>query len=354
MENIILLLAIIATCTLGSLVLTPIVIKFAKKYKILDVPKDDRRMHRKPVPLLGGLVIYIVFIVGVVTTQEMNYANVGMILGSTVIMVGGIIDDIKNLRPIEKLIFQIGATIILIMSGVLVENITNPFNSDISYFNIGMLSYPLTFIWIIGVTNSINLIDGLDGLASGISLISTVTILIIAFSKGRIEVLYLSAILSGAILGFLPYNFSPAKIFLGDAGAQLLGFLLSAISIEGAIKSAAAISIAVPILILGLPIFDTVFAIVRRTKNGKSVVIGDRGHLHHRLYDRGLSQAKSVVIMYFISIALGVSGIVAMQINPIASIVLMGSIIIISIFIAWKCGFFYVEYTKSGGNSGKS
>jgi UDP-GlcNAc:undecaprenyl-phosphate/decaprenyl-phosphate GlcNAc-1-phosphate transferase len=324
-----------------SLIFTPIIKKIAVKINAIDVPKDNRRIHKKPIPLLGGAAIYISFIIGVfikkgdITTEEL-----AIILGATIILFGGILDDIKDIRPMQKLTIQFIASLCLILMGVKIQLITNPFSDTMPFFNIGLFSTPITILWVIGVTNAINLIDGLDGLAAGVSLISTLTILFISILLQRNTTAFLTAILSGAILGFLPYNFNPASIFMGDTGAQLLGFLLAAISIKGAIKSAATFTIVVPIIILGVPIFDTLFAMIRRKLNGKPIMQGDRGHLHHRLLDMGLSQKKTVLIMYGISAVLGMIAIIAVQINNLNSYFLLGIVIILVVILSWKFDFF--------------
>ncbi|MCM0649788.1 undecaprenyl/decaprenyl-phosphate alpha-N-acetylglucosaminyl 1-phosphate transferase [Clostridium swellfunianum] len=320
---------------------TPLVKKLAVKIKAIDVPRDERRIHKKPIPRLGGLAIYISFIITIFLKEGMvKNSELGIIIGATIIVIGGILDDIKELKPKTKLIFQIAAAIILIINGVKIDILTNPFGGVDGMVDISWFGIPLTLLWVVGITNAINLIDGLDGLAAGVALISTITIFVVAVLNSRIEAALLTAILSGAILGFLPYNFNPASIFMGDTGAQLLGFLLASISIEGAIKSAAAFAISVPILAIGLPIYDTLFAMIRRKVNGKPISQGDRGHLHHRLLDLGLTQRQAVIVMYFISAILGGIAIIAMQISTVNSYFLMSSVIIIIVFIAWKAGFF--------------
>lgn len=264
----------------------------------------------------------------------------GLVLGATIIVIGGFLDDKFDIKPRYKLIFQVAASIILIIYGVKIVLITNPFSSLYQFTNVGVMSIPLTIIWVVGITNALNLIDGLDGLASGIGLISSLTILIIALLNNRYEAAVLAIILCGSILGFLPYNFNPASIFMGDTGAQLLGFLLASISIEGAIKSAAAFSIAVPILALGIPIYDTLFAVIRRKINGKPIMQADRGHLHHRLLDMGFSQKQAVGTMYAISAVLGSFSIIAMEINAQLSYFLLAIIMMVLVFIAWRAGFF--------------
>ncbi|AYD39194.1 undecaprenyl/decaprenyl-phosphate alpha-N-acetylglucosaminyl 1-phosphate transferase [Clostridium fermenticellae] len=324
-----------------SALFTPIVKRIAISINVIDVPKDDRRVHKKPIPLLGGLAIYFSFIftiilkAGALTSQEK-----GIIIGATIIVIGGFLDDKFDLKPWQKLLFQLGASIALILYGVMIFRITNPIANSNLYINVKVFSIPLTIIWVVGITNALNLIDGLDGLAAGVAFISCITILIIALLNSRIEASVLTSILAGSILGFLPYNFNPASIFMGDTGAQLLGFLLAAISIEGAVKSAAAFAIAVPILALGIPIYDTLFAVIRRKINGKPIMQADKGHLHHRLLAMGLSQKQVVMIMYFISAVLGTFAVIAMQVNSQRSYFLLLIVMIILIITAWKCGFF--------------
>ena len=244
------------------------------------------------------------------------------------------------MSPIKKIIFQLVAAICLIMFGLKIQFITNPFDQSTLYVALHAFSIPITILWVIGITNALNLIDGLDGLAAGVALISCVTMFVIAVLNQRWEAAILTSILSGSILGFLPYNFNPASIFMGDIGSQLLGYLLAAISIEGAIKSATAFAIVVPILALGLPIYDTLFAMIRRKINGKPIMQADRGHLHHRLLDMGLTQRQAVIIMYLISAVLGSFAIIAMQISNQKSYFLLATIMLALILIAWKCGFF--------------
>lgn len=337
MNNYILILV----STIISLTATPLVKKIAIKVNAIDVPKDARRVHKKPIPLLGGLAIYIAFIITLILKKgTLESSEIGIIIGSTIIVIGGVIDDIKELKPFAKLCFQIAAAISLIVSGVSISILTNPFDSINGLIYINWLYIPFTLLWVVGITNALNLIDGLDGLSAGVALISTITIFIIAVIHGRPEAAILTSILGGAIIGFLPYNFNPASIFMGDAGAQLLGFLLAAISMEGTIKSATAFAVSVPILALGLPIYDTVFAMIRRKVNGKPISEGDRGHLHHRLLDLGFSQKQVVILMYLFSAILGGIAIIAMQISTVRSYFLMASVITIIVFFAWKMGFF--------------
>lgn len=324
-----------------SLILTPIVRNLAIKVNAVDIPKDNRRVHKKPIPLLGGIAIFLSFVIGIIFQKEsLNFQEIGIIIGATIITIGGVLDDIREIRPLYKLLFQLAGTIALIAFGLRINYVTNPFTSSELFLNIGVLSIPLTVLWIIGVTNAFNLIDGLDGLSAGIGFISSITLFIIAILNNRYETAIMTAILAGTLLGFIPYNFNPASIFMGDTGSQLIGFLLAAISIKGAIKSAAAFSLAVPILAFGLPIYDTLFAMVRRKINGKPIMQADKGHFHHRLLNMGLSQRQAVLIMYLISCVLGGVSIIAMQISSQRSYFLTTSVIILIVLIAWKCGFF--------------
>jgi UDP-GlcNAc:undecaprenyl-phosphate GlcNAc-1-phosphate transferase len=324
-----------------SAMLTPIIKKFAIRIKVIDIPKDNRRIHKKPIPLLGGLAIYFSFIITLILKKgTLSNQEIGILIGATIIAVGGFLDDKFEIRPWQKLLFQVAAAIALIFYGVEIVRITNPISNSELYTKIGLLSIPLTIAWVVGITNALNLIDGLDGLAAGVAFISAVTIFIIACLNKRFEAEVLTIILAGSILGFLPYNFNPASIFMGDTGAQLLGFLLAAISIEGAIKSATAFAVAVPILALGIPIYDTLFAMIRRKINGKPIMQADKGHLHHRLLDMGLTQRQAVIIMYLISAVLGSFAILAMQVSTQRSYFLLALVMVVLVIIAWKCGFF--------------
>ena len=337
--NTLFVLAAIAVAI--SAAATPLVRKIALKLDVIDLPKGKRKIHNKPIPLLGGLAIYFSFvIVMILKSGSLSQHETGILIGATIIVIGGIIDDTFELRPRYKLIFQISAAVVLIFFGVEISSVTNPLPGGYDYWNVGWMTVPLTILWVIGITNALNLIDGLDGLAAGVALISSVTIFIIAVLNNRLDAAVLTAILSGAILGFLPYNFNPAIIFMGDTGAQLLGFLLAAISIEGTIKSAAAFAIAVPILALGIPIYDTLFAVIRRKMNGKPIMQADKGHLHHRLMDMGLSQRQTVLIMYLISAILGSIAIIAMQISNQRAYFILALVMVLLVLLAWKCGFF--------------
>ena len=326
--------------TLMSLIATPIVRKLAFKIGAVDVPKDDRRVHKKAMPLMGGLAIFAAVIVSVLIFLPLDKTTFSILIGGTLIVISGIIDDLKDMSPKVKLLFQILAGVVLILGGIKVDFITNPFTSNSSLLYLRWLSIPITLFWVVGITNTLNLIDGLDGLAAGVAMISSLSLMLVASKFGYGEITILSAIVAGACLGFLPFNFNPAKIFMGDTGALFLGFMLAAISIEGVMKSVATIAVIVPILILGVPIFDTTFAIFRRLLNGQSIMAADKGHLHHRLLNKGFSQKKTVLILYGISSIFGLFAVLIAKANSRQAVYLSVALFIGSVLMAIKIGLF--------------
>jgi UDP-GlcNAc:undecaprenyl-phosphate/decaprenyl-phosphate GlcNAc-1-phosphate transferase len=333
-------LAVLVVAAVISFACTPLAKKIAYNVGAIDVPKDERRVHQKPIPRLGGLAIFISFTLCSLYFLKLDKHIIGMLFGATIIVAMGIVDDTKPLKPLHKLLFQIAAAVVLIVFDVTVKNITVPFAQVNESAYVGYFGIPITILWVVGITNAVNLIDGLDGLACGISLISALTLFGVAIISEREIAVMLTAILAGACLGFLPFNFNPASIFLGDTGAQFLGFILAAISISGAIKSATAVVVAVPILALGLPIYDTLFAMVRRKINNRPIMEADRGHLHHRLLDLGLNQRQVVFIMYSISAILGTTSIVAMVLSTKKSFALLIVICSVILSMAIELGLF--------------
>lgn len=286
---------------------TPLVKKLAYKVNAVDEP-EARKVHERPMPRLGGLAICLGFWLTVLFTQEMTQEFYGLLAGGLIITLVGIVDDIKGVTPREKLLMQIVAACIVIFAGVRVEGITNPFKEGL--INLGYFSYPLTLLWIIGITNAVNLIDGLDGLAAGISAIAAITLGIVAYMETSQQAAMLAFILAASVLGFLRYNFHPAQIFMGDTGSLFLGFNLSVIAIVGLTKSTTVISLFLPVIILGIPIVDTLFAIVRRYFSGKPIFCADKGHLHHRLLNLGLTHQGTVLVIYGVSLILSFSAII--------------------------------------------
>lgn len=323
------------TAFLVSLVTTPIVKTLAQKWGAVDVPKDGRRMHDHPIPRMGGLAIFLGFLLSVVLFAPFVQKNglgiqlQSMLLGAVVIVVLGILDDIYALPALPKLVVQIVAAIIAVGGGNLIDTISNPniFSAD-PYWELGWLAYPVTVIWIVAVTNAVNLIDGLDGLACGVSTISSMTVLVIALTVAEPAVAVLMACLAGGCIGFLPYNMNPAKIFMGDTGSTFLGYVLAVVSIQGLFKYYTLISFVVPFLMLGLPIFDTCFAFIRRIAHGQSPMHADRSHIHHRLIDMGLSQKQAVAVLYVISAILGLSAVVLTTVGSLRAMLLLFALFI--------------------------
>ncbi|MSS44276.1 undecaprenyl/decaprenyl-phosphate alpha-N-acetylglucosaminyl 1-phosphate transferase [Anaerosalibacter bizertensis] len=339
-----------------SLFMTPVAKKIAYKIGAIDIPKDSRRVHKKPIPLLGGLAIYIATIVSAVIFLPLDKTLVSIIIGGSIIVVSGIIDDSMDLSPKMKLVFQVVASLVLVLGDVKIDFITNPFSKENALLFLKGFSVPLTIFWIVGITNTLNLIDGLDGLAAGVAMISSLSLVFVAYNANHLisdsytSIMIISAIIAGACLGFLPFNFNPAKIFMGDTGALFLGFMLSAVAIEGVMKSVATIAIVVPIIVLGLPIFDTTFAIFRRMLNGKSIMEADKGHLHHKLLQRGLSQRQTVLILYLISGVFGVCAVAISKANSRQSVIIAGIVILFTIFFAVKLGLIDMRKGEDSSN----
>ncbi len=309
---------------------TPYTIKIARKVGAVDVPRDQRRMHKKAMPKFGGPAVILGFLVAIIYLlivkslensidlfgpEQYGMKLLGMFLGTIVISIFCIFDDIITIKPMVKLLGQVIAAIVVVAFGVRIDEITPAFLATDELKE--AFSIILTIGWVVGVTNAINLIDGLDGLSAGISVISAVSLLIIFVLNGSplISILLITA-LAGALVGFLPFNFAPAKTFIGDTGSNFLGFSLSIISILGVAKTYTAAVIVLPLLALGLPIFDTIWAIVRRLIRGKSIKAifkADKGHLHHLIVARGFSQKQAVLILYGIAATFGLFAIIMLE-----------------------------------------
>ena len=310
---------IVIISIISSVILTPLVIKFAKKFGYVDIPKDNRRVHEKPMPRIGGIAIVLSMFIGLfiyyiftrnIPSISLNNKFTGYILGAIVIFAMGILDDMYNLRARYKFVFQLIAAIIVCSFGIVIDTAKIPFiHTDL--IDLGILSIPITMIWVIGITNAVNLIDGLDGLAAGISSISSLALLIIFITtSASLEAIIITAVLFGATVGFIPYNFNPAKTFMGDVGSNFLGFTLAIVSILGLAKGYTMIAIVAPLLILGVPIFDTLFAMVRRFFAGKPLLTPDGAHIHHRLLKKGFSQKQAVIILYTITSVLCIFAVI--------------------------------------------
>jgi len=295
-----------------SLLATPIVKRLALRLGAVDLP-DERKIHKEPMPRLGGLAIYAAFISGVLYLCPIDKDTLVILVGASLVVVVGVIDDIYQLPAKVKLFGQILAAAIPVAAGIRIEWIGAFFTDSYIYFD--ELSIPLTLFWIVSFTNVVNLIDGLDGLAAGVGAIGSFTIAFLALQAGYMDTAYIFGVLCAAIIGFLPYNFNPASIFMGDTGAMFIGYIIGAFSVDGAVKTAATMSLLVPAIVLGLPIMDTAFAIARRYHNGVPIFSPDKGHIHHRLLSMGLTQREAVLIMYAITVSLSMVAILLTQLG---------------------------------------
>ncbi|MEW9676226.1 MraY family glycosyltransferase [Lentibacillus sp. L22] len=280
-----------------SLIITPILIKVSLKFNATDKP-NQRKVHKAPIPTLGGIAIYLSFLIGLCILQPINQYHIAILCGGFVMVLVGCIDDLFDLSPKVKFIAQTGAACLVVFwGGLQVEFINLPFGGQIEF---GFLSSVVTIIWIVGITNAINLIDGLDGLAGGVSAIALFTIAGMAVIMGNIYVATIALILFFSTVGFLRYNFFPAKIFMGDTGALFLGYMIAVLALLG-FKNVTIISFIIPIFILGVPISDTLIAMVRRYINKQPISSPDSSHLHHRLVKSGFTHKQTVLIIYTLS-----------------------------------------------------
>jgi len=314
----------IAVAFVISFAMTPIVKTFAQKVGAMDVPGEARRVHDHPIPRMGGLAIFLGFILSVLLFAHVDRTIQGILLGSVIIVATGAVDDIVSLNAWVKLVLQIIAASVAVFYGVRIEVLVNPIVwSSADYWVLGKLSIPLTVFWIVAITNSVNLIDGLDGLAVGVSTISSLTMFVIALIVAVDNVAVILAALVGACIGFMPYNLNPAKIFMGDTGSLLLGYILATMSVLGLFKFYAVVSFVVPLLAIAVPLFDTAFAFLRRILHGQSPMHPDRGHFHHRLIDMGLSQKQAVAVLYSISAILGLAAVVIVTSGELKALILI-------------------------------
>lgn len=306
-----------------ALAVTPLAIKIAPKIGAIDVPKDGRRMHTAPVPRFGGIAIFSGTMISIIAVYLILLPNikeywlpgepveklVGILVGGTLIYLVGVYDDLRGMPAKAKFLAQAICGAVVWGFGIRITFITNHLGDGHGYLGLA-ISFIVTVIWIVGITNTINLIDGLDGLAAGVATIASCAIAYVAYIHGMYTVTMAMLALAGGALGFLPYNFNPARIFMGDGGSLFLGFMLASVSIIGPVKGATIMATAVPVLVLALPIFDTAYAIFRRLINKRPIMEADKGHLHHRMIASGMGQRRSVIMLYGISGVMGVAAII--------------------------------------------
>ncbi|EUB30557.1 glycosyltransferase family 4 protein [Olsenella uli] len=327
-------LCLFVTALLVALVATPLAGRIAWKVGAVDYP-NKRRINRRPIPRMGGIAVFLGIIAAfviqylgttrldwpVVLTPAPHFASMSyqmLVVGFCVIFLTGVLDDIFQLKPLQKLLGQVIAAAVAVAGGLVIGTIVNPLTGDA--LELSWVAYPITVIYLVSYVNIFNLIDGLDGLASGIACIAGVTMFTLSVMAGRMDAASLAIALAGSTLGFLRYNFNPASIFLGDSGSLLLGYALGAVSLLSVTRVAGLTTIIVPLVIAGIPIIDTFSAIVRRRRAHVSIGSADRGHIHHRLIDEGFDQLQAVLLMYAWTAALCLGTFVMTQVGVIPRI----------------------------------
>ena len=309
-----------------SLLVTPIIIKLALKLKVVDKPDNHRKMHKGAKPSMGGLAIFIGAAAGFIYLQPATPEMNAIILGALIMLITGLVDDIYEIRALYKLFGQISAAVVVVSSGLVIEKLTIPFMGTVYLDN--FVGIALTIFWILAATNAINLIDGLDGLAAGVSAIALTSILVMAIMDYRIVVVGLCIILVGSSVGFLFHNFHPSKIFMGDTGALFLGYSIAVVSMLGLFKNVAFFSFVIPVIVLAIPVFDTLLAIIRRAASNQGIATADKKHIHYRLMEMGYSHQGSVLIIYAFSLFFGIMAIIFNSVTLLTSLVFLVIIIL--------------------------
>ncbi|MCM3763496.1 glycosyltransferase family 4 protein [Neobacillus niacini] len=321
-------------CFAFSIIITPLIKKFAFLIGATDRP-NHRKVHQSVMPRLGGLAIFISFLIGLIILRPVNEFSLAILAGCLIIIITGLLDDLLELPARYKLIGQIASACTVVFWGDLqVVFINLPFGAQLQF---GLLSIPFTILWIVGITNAINLIDGLDGLAAGVSSIALITISGIAFLQGNIYVATVGLIVIASTLGFLIYNFHPAKIFMGDTGALFLGYIISVLSLLG-FKNVTFISLIIPVIILAVPISDTFFAILRRIIHKKPLGAPDKQHLHHCMMRMGYSHRQTVLLIYAMSAFFGMVALIFSQARIGGALILIAILILLIEITAEKIG----------------
>lgn len=319
------------TALVVTFLLTPAVKRFALKIGAVDKP-NARKVHHGLIPRLGGLAIYAGFMVSILCTVGISFEMVGIMLGATVLVLVGVVDDVYSLPAKVKLLGQIfSAAIVVIGFGIHIDWLVLP-KVGLIYLP-ALISIPLTIFWIIGFINTVNLIDGLDGLAAGVAAIASVAIAMLAFQMGQWESAACMVAMAGSALAFLQYNFNPAKIFMGDTGSMFLGYIIAVVSVLGAMKTAAAVVLFVPLIALTVPIMDTLMAIVRRKLSGIPIFAPDKSHLHHRLLAQGLDQKHVVLVMYALTAFFSCVALLVIHLKPYVGIAIVG--VALAVFLLW-------------------
>ncbi|MBR5316249.1 MAG: undecaprenyl/decaprenyl-phosphate alpha-N-acetylglucosaminyl 1-phosphate transferase [Firmicutes bacterium] len=306
------LFAAFLTALALALAFTPVAMRLAPKIGAVDIPADGRRMHTKAMPRFGGMAIFIGTMSSLTIYAGGHEKITPVLIGGTLIYILGVLDDLKNLPAKFKFLYQAGVAVLMYVMGLRITLITNFLGEGSLVFGTAVC-FVVTVLWIVGITNTINLIDGLDGLAAGLTTIASLSIAYVAYihgdKYGMMIVCLAMLCLAGGCLGFLPFNFHPAKTFMGDGGSLFLGFMIAVLSVVGPLKQTTVIAVVIPVIVLGIPIFDTAFAILRRLASGRPIMEADKGHLHHRLMDSGFGQKRAVLMLYGISAIMGMAAV---------------------------------------------
>ncbi|MDR1027930.1 MAG: undecaprenyl/decaprenyl-phosphate alpha-N-acetylglucosaminyl 1-phosphate transferase [Clostridiales Family XIII bacterium] len=348
--KLIVILCFVASFALTAL-LTPVAIRVSARIGAIDVPKDDRRMHNEPVPRFGGMAIFLSATVLFILIRMVFHTLIplgeqggeptekifAVVMGGVLIYIVGVVDDLKNLKALTKFICQIVCAAVVFFLGVRIPTISL-LGLDFTGETPGdlIVSFIVTVVWIVIITNTINLIDGLDGLAGGVAAIASLSIAYAAYIHGHYAVTLCMVALAGAAAGFLPFNFYPAKIFMGDSGAMFLGFMLATVSLISPAKGATAVATLVPVLVLGVPIFDVLFAVLRRLSKGRPIFSADKGHLHHQLAYIGMGQRRTVLMLYGISGVMGIAAIIFSRKLYLESIFLFCVALLFIVVLIWE------------------
>ncbi|MFN0087397.1 MAG: glycosyltransferase family 4 protein [Blastocatellia bacterium] len=340
------------TSLISTLLLTRVVRSRAIAWGAVDLPDEKRRIHKTPIPRLGGVAIYFSMLLGLTLLPMLNtlvsqgvgsnYRRVlAMVIPATLVLLVGIYDDFNGMRASTKIGFELLATAMLYANGFRIEVISAPIVGSLDFPS--LLGFPLTALWVLGITNAFNLIDGIDGLATGASGFAMFSIFIFSMATGHADVSVISIVLLGGTLGFLRYNFNPATIFLGDSGSLFLGFMAAALSMAGAQKSPTLIAIAIPLVTFGLPVAEVALSIVRRFVSGEPIFQSDRRHIHHMLLQRGLNQRQAVIVLYAICALFSLFGI--MMLNPQRS---FGGLVFLILAVGIVFGVQHLRYDEFG------
>lgn len=348
-------LVVVATALLVTFAVTPVVRLVGNRLGIVS-KSGGRHVHKGAVPRTGGVAIFVGFAAAVVVRwigevlwgwppalTLLGEPVLGVLAGLAIMFGVGLLDDVVDLTAGQKVLGQVIAAGVAFAAGVRIDFVGNPFGGGLLL--LGVLSLPITLFWMVGFANVVNLIDGLDGLAAGVTAIAAISLLVLAEESNQALAAVFAAALVGACIGFLRFNFNPASIFMGDSGALFLGFSLACIALLGVMKSVAAITLVVPLLIIGVPVFDTFSAIVRRRLQGRPFHEADRGHIHHRLLGRGFTQRQTVLIIYVWSIALAVGGYAMRWVPPTFKIITFLVLAGLSGLMAYWLGLFDAAHT---------